>query len=392
MRRSIHLAAAGALALAAATVVPSAASAAPDTVTISGNAYEFIFSLGSISFNDTLPSRTGDATKGPATITVDQHPEISVQTGTDGAYSITVPNDADITLRATATGYHETYTQTFHTSGADLTQVNFQMPADMIFKAMAGIAHVSLDADGNPTRCAIVSTLYHKEGRNAPDFWTFHEDHPHGIAGASASDAGTVKPTYFNKHVLPDPTQPSSSPDGGVLWTGVPAGRYQLTAATQDDSHRFSTFVADCKDGRFINASPPQGLYELNDGESANPADLAFPAMSSGRIEFPAPAGSGQPDAPAKAATTTRLSAPKSIRAMHKATVRVRVKSTGGAPTGKVAVFDGAKKVASLALKAGKASAKVLLKKVGKHRLRAVYAGSSTAASSTSRAITIRVH
>lgn len=388
MRRSLHLVAAGALALASAAVVPSSASATPDTVTISGNAYEFIFSFPGVgSYDDTLPGKTDGS--GPATITVDQHPELSVVTGYDGAYSIRVPNDSDITLRATAEGFHETYSQTFHTSGADLAQINFQMPADGIFKAMAGIAGAQLDANGNPEQCAIVSTIFQKEGRDFGTFDEFHAFHPHGVAGVNASDAGTVKPTYFNASVIPSKSQPASSRDGGVVWTGVPEGRYQLTAAKQDGSQRFSTFVADCKDGRFINASPPQGLYELNDGESANPAMLAFPVMASGRIEFPRP--TPPVTAPTKVATATTLTAPKSVKAKHRATVQVRVKAAGLKPAGKVALYVGAKKIATLTLEAGKASAKVLFKKAGKRKLHAVYAGSGAAASSTSRTVTVRV-
>lgn len=458
MRRSFPLAAATAAAtMAASAVLPIAAASAvgPDTVTISGNAYEFIFSFGGVSYNDTLPGTSDGA--GPATISVDQYPDLTTTSGPDGAYTLTVPNNADITLHATAAGFHEVYTQTFHTSGQALTQVNFQMPADMIFNALAGLAHVPLDSNGNPQQCAIVSTLYHKEGRNAPDFDTFHADHPHGIAGATATPAGPVKPMYFNSHVLPDASQPTSSGDGGVLWTGVPAGRYTLSATSPD--HRFASFVADCKPGRLINASPPLGLYELYDGESTNVAMLADGLAPSVTVGAPATgtygsavpvsvttprSGGGQvvikdgattvasarvvggsgtipvtglglgshtltatmladgqvtpvsSSTPARvtvgrAPTVTGLAAPKHAKRGHKVTLRVRVDASGFTPAGTVGIYRGTRLARTLTLQGGAARTRLALRKPGKQRLRAVYAGSDVALGSSSRVVKVRV-
>ena len=75
---------------------------------------------------------------------------------------------------------------------------------------------------------------------------------------------------YFNKNVLPDPKQKSSSVDGGVVWTGVPSGVYTITA--HDRRTAFASFVATCRPGRVINANPPFGLYQLS---PPNPARVS---------------------------------------------------------------------------------------------------------------------
>lgn len=242
---------------------------AADTVTISGNAYAFIFA-GNV-----------DRLEG-AVIKVEEFPELQTTAGPNGAYSLEVPDDADVTPYATFPGYYPVHDQTFHTRGKDLNQVNFQMPQQAIAEALAGI--VSAETTGEPgskrmTKCGIVSTFFQKEGRSFLDFDDFHDFRPHGVIGATATmrnAAGeeVVSPIYFNSSVIPDPNQPSSSRDGGVLWPNVPEGVYTITA--QHDTARFSQFQATCKAGRLVNANPPWGLYELARTEEPNPAVLPY--------------------------------------------------------------------------------------------------------------------
>jgi hypothetical protein len=49
---------------------------------------------------------------------------------------------------------------------------------------------------------------------------------PHGDPGAlaSATPALGIGPIYFNRQVIPDPTQTSTSVDGGVAWLNMPVG------------------------------------------------------------------------------------------------------------------------------------------------------------------------
>lgn len=84
----------------------------------------------------------------------------------------------------------------------------------------------------------------------------------------------------------------------------------------------------------------------------------------------------------AKAVTTLRVTAPKRARAGKPVKVTVAVSASGVDPTGAVTIRDGGKVVKTVRLRAGKAVVTLRLKKTGKHRLVATYAGSGWAAPS----------
>lgn len=84
----------------------------------------------------------------------------------------------------------------------------------------------------------------------------------------------------------------------------------------------------------------------------------------------------------AKAPTTTRLkAAPGKVTQGRK--VRLTVTVTGVQPTGTVRITDNGKVLKTLTLRAGTATVQVALKKPGKHRLVATYAGTAWAAPSS---------
>ncbi len=246
------------LTLAGAGMVPASGKS---TVNISGNAYAFIFGGN----NDRLEG---------AVIRVEEFPDLQTTAGANGAYSLQVPNNATITPYAEFPGYYPTHLQTFHTDGTDLRHVNFQVPEMSIAKALAGITGAKFDADtGLLDKCAIVSTFFEIEGRTIENFDQFHDFHPHGVEGSTATQTPVSgRKYYFNKDVIPDPDQESSSRDGGVLWADVERGTYAVTGANPDA--RFASFRATCVPGRLVNANPPWGLYQLAINESTNPAAL----------------------------------------------------------------------------------------------------------------------
>jgi hypothetical protein len=255
-RGLIAMAAAAALMLVAMSVEARAAS----TVTIRGNAYAFIFA-GNVS-------RLEGATIGIAEI-----PGLSTTAGPNGAYALEVPDDRTITPYAEFDGYYPTHVQTFHTSGQDLTQVNFQMPAMTTYNLLAGFVEAGQEPDDSLSQCGIVSTFFQKEGRSFTDFDDFHDFRPHGVIGSTALATPTAgRQLYFNESVLPDPDQESSSRDGGVLWVDVESGVYEIKGYS--DTTRHSSFIATCEPGRLVNANPPWGLVELAGNEAVNPAVL----------------------------------------------------------------------------------------------------------------------
>jgi hypothetical protein len=252
------------LACATAAILVLAAGAtraeAAGTVTMRGNAYAFIF------------AGNQDRLEG-AKIGIAEIPGLTTMAGPNGAYSLEVPDDTTITPYAEFAGYYTTHVQTFHTSGQDLTQVNFQMPALSTYNLLAGYVQAAQEPDGKLSKCGIVSTFFQKEGRSFTDFDDFHDFRPHGVIGSTATatpDAG--RQFYFNSQVLPDPEQESSSRDGGVLWVDVDTGVYEIVGSS--DTTRHSRFIATCEPGRLVNANPPWGLFELAGNEAINPAVL----------------------------------------------------------------------------------------------------------------------
>lgn len=252
--------AAAVLTVSAACVATGTVSASGrDTVTLSGNAYAFIFAGN----NDRLEG---------AVIRVEEFPDISTVAGPNGAYTLEVPNHATVTPYVEFPGYYPTHIQTFHTVGQDLRQVNFQVPELSIYRALAGVTGAKIDPEtGLLEKCAIVSTFFEIAGRQFRSFDQFHDFHPHGVPDSTA----TQKPQsgrqyYFNKNVIPDPDQKTSSRDGGVLWADVDEGVYQVTGRNPDV--RFGRFEASCAPGRLVNANPPWGLYQLSENENPDPA------------------------------------------------------------------------------------------------------------------------
>lgn len=308
-----------------------AAAANPETVTISGNAWAFVL------------SGTTSGLEG-AVIKIAEHPELETVSGENGAWSLEVPNNESITPYATAPGRYPVYDQTFYTSGHDLNQINFQMPPQDIAETFAALIGASMSGEeGSKTldQCAIVSTVYQKEGRSFFDFDDFLAFAPHGVVGATAeafkSDGTSIgEPVYFNSSVIPDVTQEAASKDGGMVWSSLPAGTYTVTA--KHETARFSQFQATCEPGRLVNASPPWGLYEMNRNEEPNPA------------VFPAPAAVPDPADEKLEAWVTSAKVVK--KGAKKRLVKVKVKAAEQV-TATVLAKQGARKAKSGAKKLG---------------------------------------
>lgn len=203
-----------------------------------------------------------------ATIRVAELAGVSTTSGADGLYDLVVPDGTRLTPYVETAGYHGIYLQTFVTAGSDLERVNFQIPSDGIYGALAALLGVELDTAGNPAQCAIVSTFSAVGVRDLsfPDFVAFGA---HGVAGATAAATPALPdPVYFNESVIPDPSRTESSEDGGVVWTEVPRGDYRVEASHATE--RFAEFSASCEPGRLVNANPPQGLYQLRPDETVD--------------------------------------------------------------------------------------------------------------------------
>lgn len=243
----------------------TATAATADTVHVRGTVYTF----------DNQEPIAG------ATVRIQELAGLAATSGPDGAYDLEVPDGTRITPYVEAAGHHGIHLQTFVTQGRDLERVNFQIPTTGTYGALAALLAVPLDANGDPAECVIVSTFSTVNVREA-SFDQFVAYGAHGVAGATASATPALAaPIYFNESVIPDPSRTESSDDGGVIWTGVPAGVYRLHAS--HPSTRFADFIATCEPGRLVNANPPQGFYELRPGEASD--DAVDAAIAKAKVE-----------------------------------------------------------------------------------------------------------
>lgn len=97
----------------------------------------------------------------------------------------------------------------------------------------------------------------------------------------------------------------------------------------------------------------------------------------------------------AKLASTTKVSLIKTkIRKGTKGLLKIILSAPGGKPAGKVKVYDGAKLLKGYSVRIsdnGVRIVKLPVLKPGKHRIKAVYAGSTSVLGSKSRAVTLKV-
>jgi len=251
MSRGLAAAAVAAVAAVAALGGAGSAASAESSVAISGRAYAF-------NHMDTFLSG--------ATIRVREFPALAATTDANGDYTLDVPDDANVTpYIEPPAGYNQIDLQTFHTRGEPIANANFQTPGDAEYNGLAALLSVPFGADNRPEQCVIVTTASARNVRGV-DYETFHERTPHGVAGATSHTIPAVPgPIYFNENVIPDKTKTSTSEDGGIIWTEVPAGTYRVI--TESPTTRFASFLATCAPGRVVNANPPWGAYELSPGE-----------------------------------------------------------------------------------------------------------------------------
>ncbi|HYF73933.1 MAG TPA: Ig-like domain-containing protein, partial [Nocardioides sp.] len=90
--------------------------------------------------------------------------------------------------------------------------------------------------------------------------------------------------------------------------------------------------------------------------------------------------------------TLTAALSEKRIKQGKSATLTMILTAVGvSAPSGRVTVFDGTKVLKRLSMTAGKATVRLKRLKPGVHKIKAVYAGSSTVLGSSSKIVRLKV-
>ena len=188
-----------------------------------------------------------------ATVSVLEHPEMQVVTGTDGHFRFDgLEEGSEVTLVMSHPDYHPIQTGTIVLGPSGAERVTFQAVLYGIYATLAALLQVTPDEEH---ACQMVTTLT-RVGKSMYDFGAHGEDR--AVVQLGPPLPAEHGPIYFNSAVLPDRSLHESSDDGGVLFIQVPPGEYVWSATKPGAA--FSRVKMKCRPGFLVNASPPWGL------------------------------------------------------------------------------------------------------------------------------------
>jgi hypothetical protein len=188
-----------------------------------------------------------------ATVSVLERPELSVVTGADAHFRFEgIAVGSDLTLLVEHPTFKTTQTATITVGPNGVDPFSIQAVPNSLFNALSGLMPLPVEED---KYCIIASTVARMGG-------SLYVHLRQGIEGADVSldPAASAEsgPIYFNESVIPDPAQPSTSKDGGVLFYRLTPGDYVMRATRADTV--FNEVRFQCRAGIIVNAGPPLGL------------------------------------------------------------------------------------------------------------------------------------
>jgi hypothetical protein len=202
--------------------------------------------------------------------------QLDVRTDETGWWTMYVVKQAGVDVELSfiyeKAGWVTTKTNVITVGDADITDLAIQYIDPLYYQQMMKPYVQDIWLAGTPLVNAMVVTV----GKS----WSSMHDGrlPHGDPGAlaSVSPALGIGPIYFNRHVIPDPTQSETSVDGGVAWLNLPLDRaYEVTADKEGVSYKTVTFRLDAADlGHGVElyiASPPHSVEGDNDSGPGRP-------------------------------------------------------------------------------------------------------------------------
>lgn len=203
---------------------------------------------------DAIPFDKGpDGRIAGATISVLEHPEMTMVTGEDGHFEFDgFAPGSEVTLVLEHPDYHLIQTGTQTIGDDDVDRLTFQAVSHSIYDLLAGVVGVTPD---EKNACQMVTTIT-RIGKS------IYDSGAHGELGVKVTTdpplPAELGPIYFNASVIPDKGLTESSPDGGVLYANVPPGEYTWTGTKP--SVELTTVKMKCRPGVLVNASPPHGI------------------------------------------------------------------------------------------------------------------------------------
>ncbi len=188
-----------------------------------------------------------------ATVSVVERPEISVVTGADAHFKIDgLDEGSELTLLVEHPDLYPSRSSTITLGPKGATAFSLQVVPKNLFKAIETLVPEPVEMEDH---CAIASTVARFGGSL---YVRLRQGMPGVEVALSPAVPAESGPLYFTEDVLPDPAQPSTSIDGGILFYNVPLGDYALSASR--DGAVFNTVQFKCEAGLVINGGPPIGL------------------------------------------------------------------------------------------------------------------------------------
>lgn len=188
-----------------------------------------------------------------ATVTILELPERSVVTGDDAHFRFEdIEVGSKVTLVVEHPSFKTTQSATVTVGPQGVDPFSVQVVPKTLFAALSNLVPLPVEEE---THCIIASTVARTGG-------SLYVHLRQGAAGAKVTlepaAAAESGPIYFNEAVLPDPEQPSTSKDGGVLFYRLEPGEYVMSATREDTV--FNRVTLNCRAGVIVNAGPPLGL------------------------------------------------------------------------------------------------------------------------------------
>ena len=214
---------------------------APSTVSVAGDVLEFT--------NEVYGPRIMGAT-----VSIVEHPEMTLTAGDDGHFQFDgLEPGTDVTLRVEHPDFKTTQTATVTLGPNGIDTFSVQILTTALYDVLATLVPEPPDLENT---CAIATTA----GRFGSSLYVYMRQGMDGVeATLTPSVTADRGPIYFNEMVIPDPDEPATSIDGGVLYYRIPPGDYTMTA-TRGGQAAFNTVRFQCRAGLIVNAGPPMGL------------------------------------------------------------------------------------------------------------------------------------
>jgi hypothetical protein len=188
-----------------------------------------------------------------AKVSILEHPEMTFVTKSDAHFRFDgLEEGTDVTLVVEHADYETTQTNTVTLGAGGIDPFPIQVVSTSLFNAVAALVPLPVEEKDH---CVIATTAARMGGSL---YVALRQGMPGVTVALDPAPAKESGPLYFNESVVPDPKQPSTTIDGGVLFYRLEPGDYTMSAKKPKTA--FGTARFRCRAGIVVNAGPPMGI------------------------------------------------------------------------------------------------------------------------------------